>query len=144
VPIPTDEADPRARLRRTHDILAAAKSRHSAISAHTLQDAAQFIPPAVNAQAARLAFRLGTRLPTLNVVISNVPGPRIPLYCAGARLTANYPVSVITDGMGLNITVQSYLDHLDFGIVADRRQVDDVWPVMDHLRGALADYAELD
>ena len=41
-------------------------------------------------------------------MISNVPGPQFPLYCAGARLEANYPVSVITDGMGLNITVMSY------------------------------------
>jgi diacylglycerol O-acyltransferase / wax synthase len=143
VPIPTDEAEPIRRLRRTHDILAAAKTQHSAISAHTLQDASRFIPPAVNAQAARLAFRVSTRLPSMNLVISNVPGPRIPLYCAGARLTANYPVSVITDGVGLNITVQSYLDHLDFGLVADRRQIEDIWPLMDHLRAALGEYAAL-
>jgi hypothetical protein len=45
---------------------------------------------------------------------------------AGARLEANYPVSVITDGMGLNMTVMSYLGHLDFGIVADREQMPDV------------------
>ena len=49
-----------------------------------------------------------------------------PLYCAGAKLVANYPVSVITHGMGLNITVMSYLGHLDFGIVADREQMPDV------------------
>jgi diacylglycerol O-acyltransferase len=45
---------------------------------------------------------------------------------AGAQLVANYPVSVITDGMGLNITVMSYCGHLDFGIVADREQMPDV------------------
>jgi len=44
-----------------------------------------------------------------------VPGPQFPLYCAGARLVANYPASVVTDGMGLNITVMSYCGHLDFG-----------------------------
>ena len=48
-------------------------------------------------------------------MISNVPGPQFPLYLAGARLEANYPVSVITDGMGLNITVMSYCGHMDFG-----------------------------
>jgi hypothetical protein len=74
-------------------------------------------------------------------VISNVPGPQFPLYCAGARLVANYPVSVITDGMGLNITVMSYLGHLDFGIIADRRQMPDVADLMgwldDELRALL-------
>jgi len=64
--------------------------------------------------------------PTWNLVISNVPGPQIPLYCAGARMVANYPVSVVTDGMGLNITVMSYCGSMDFGIVADREQMPDV------------------
>jgi hypothetical protein len=70
-------------------------------------------------------------------VISNVPGSRAPLYLAGARLDAQYPVSVVVDGVGLNITVMSYLDHLDFGIVADREQVDDVWSMLAGLRDAL-------
>ncbi|MGI8506568.1 MAG: WS/DGAT domain-containing protein [Solirubrobacteraceae bacterium] len=81
------------------------------------------------ARAAQLTFRLsssGIGHPTWNLVISNVPGPQIPLYCAAARLVANYPVSVITDGMGLNITLMSYLDHIDIGIVADRDQMPDV------------------
>jgi hypothetical protein len=75
--------------------------------------------------------------PPLNLVISNVPGPREPLYLAGARLEAMYPVSVVVDGVGLNITVMSYLDHLDFGIVADREQVDDAWSLLDGLRREL-------
>ena len=54
------------------------------------------------------------------------PGPAVPALLAGARLVANYPVSVITDGMGLNITVMSYCGHLDFGIVADRDQMPDL------------------
>jgi hypothetical protein len=70
-------------------------------------------------------------------VISNVPGPQVPLYCAGARLVANYPVSVVTDGMGLNITVMSYLGSLDFGIVADRDQMPDLWRLMDWLEEEL-------
>ena len=88
-----------------------------------------FIPPAVFSRAARLTFRIASGRagrPNWNLVISNVPGPQFPLYCAGARLVAQYPVSVITDGMGLNITVMSYCGHLDFGIVADRKQMPDV------------------
>jgi hypothetical protein len=75
--------------------------------------------------------------PIFNVVISNVPGSPVPLYSAGARLLANYPVSAVTDGMGLNITVLSYQDGLDFAIVADREQVADAWPLMDALSAAL-------
>ena len=67
-------------------------------------------------------------------MISNVPGPQFPLYMAGAQLEANYPVSVITDGMGLNITVMSYMGHMDFGIVADREQMPDLEALLDDLR----------
>jgi hypothetical protein len=56
---------------------------------------------------------------------------------AGAKLEANYPISVITDGMGLNITVMSYLGHLDFGIVADREQMPDLWSLIGWLGEAL-------
>lgn len=128
-PLLTDVADPVDRLIRTHDALGDMKERHKALPADLLQDANHFIPPAVFSRAARLTLRLSTSRPgrpAWNLVISNVPGPPIPLYCAGARMVANYPVSVITDGMGLNITVMSYCGKLDFGIVADRDQMPDV------------------
>jgi WS/DGAT/MGAT family acyltransferase len=139
-PLFTNEADPVTRLHRTHDALKEMKERHKALPAQLLQDANHFIPPAVFARAARLTFRLSTSgagRPAWNLVISNVPGPQLPLYCAGAELKANYPVSVITDGMGLNITVMSYCGHLDFGIVADRDQMPDVWSLIDWLADAL-------
>jgi hypothetical protein len=69
--------------------------------------------------------------------VSNVPGPQFPLYCAGAKLLAHYPVSVITDGMGLNMTVMSYDGHMNFGIVSDRDQIPDLWSMMDRLRDSL-------
>jgi WS/DGAT/MGAT family acyltransferase len=138
VPIPTDEPDPRRRLERTHDTLLTAKDRHKALPADILTDATRFIPPAVAARAARttLSVLAGTR-PPINLVVSNVPGPQFPLFCAGARLEAHYPVSVITDGVGLNITVMSYMGHLDFGIVADRERVPDVWTMIEGLREEL-------
>ena len=70
-------------------------------------------------------------------MISNVPGPQFPLYLAGAKLVANYPVSVITDGMGLNITVMSYDGHCDLGIVADRDLMPDVQEMIGWLREEL-------
>jgi WS/DGAT/MGAT family acyltransferase len=141
-PLFTDEADPVRRLERTHDALGVMKERHRALPATLLQDANHFIPPAVFSRAARLTFSLATSRPgrpTWNLVISNVPGPQLPLYCAGARLVANYPVSVITDGMGLNITVMSYCGSLDFGIVADREQMPDVARLIDWLNESLGE-----
>src|ERR1700756_1704734 len=56
--------------------------------------------------------------PAVNVAISNVPGPKVALYANGAELLHSYPVSIVTHGIGLNITLQSYRDHLDFGFTA--------------------------
>ncbi|MEA2449328.1 MAG: diacylglycerol O-acyltransferase / wax synthase [Thermoleophilaceae bacterium] len=138
-PLFTNEPDPVERLRLHHEALSDMKERHKALPAELLQDANHFIPPAVFARAARATFALSTSVgrPTWNLVISNVPGPQLPLYLAGARLLANHPVSVITDGMGLNITVMSYNGDCDFGIVADREQMPDVWCLMDWLRDEL-------
>jgi diacylglycerol O-acyltransferase / wax synthase len=138
VPLFTNEPDPVARLRLTHEALRAAKERHQALPAQLLQDATQFVPPAVFARASRVTFSLAaTRTPVWNLVVSNVPGPQFPLYCVGARVQSIYPVSVITDGMGLNITAMSYCGQLDFGIVADREQMPDVWKLIEWLRESL-------
>jgi len=137
-PLHTEIEDPVERLRETHESLLVMKERHRALPAALLQDANHFVPPAVFARAARLTFAFSTSRPgrpTWNLVISNVPGPQFPLYLAGARLEANYPVSVITDGMGLNITVMSYMGSLDFGLVVDRDQM----PDLDRLMAWLGD-----
>src|SRR5215210_3789893 len=144
VPIPTNVKDPRKRLMRAHEYLRSAKERHRALPADLLTDAANFIPPAVMARAARATMDiLGRTRPPINLVISNVPGPRDPLYCAGAQLQAHYPVSVVIDGVGLNITVMSYRDHIDFGIVGDREQVDDTWSLVEDAQRALQELDEL-
>jgi diacylglycerol O-acyltransferase / wax synthase len=126
--LPTDEPDPVARVRRVHEAMASSKELFQAIPAARLTDFAEFPPPAVFARAMRLSARLGlgSRLVPGNLVISNVPGPRQPLYAAGAQLEHYYPVSMIVEGQGLNITVQSYLDRLDFGLVCCPELVPDV------------------
>ncbi len=139
-PIPTDEPDPVVRLVRSHAEMAQAKDVHGALPANLMTDATDFVPPAVFARAARAITSVGASSrfrPHFNVTLSNVPGPPIPLYVAGAKLEANYPISVITDGIGLNITVLSYLDHLDFGIVGDRELAPDLDMIMDTLRADL-------
>jgi WS/DGAT/MGAT family acyltransferase len=145
VPIPTDVADHRERLMTAHETLSSAKTRHKAVPATLMQDITQFIPPAVHARASRLTMQLAANVgrPMLNLVISNVPGPPMPLYLAGAQLHAHFPVSVITDGVGLNITCMSYQDHVDFGVVVDREMADDAWEFMDRLRTALDDLDEV-
>jgi diacylglycerol O-acyltransferase / wax synthase len=141
VPLLTTEADPVERLRATHDALAQMKEVQQGMPAALMADANRFVPPALFSRAARLSFSLSSGRaghPLWNLVVSNVPGPQFPLYLAGAKVLATYPVSVITDGMGVNITVMSYTGSLDVGIVADRDQVPDVQTLVDHLREELA------
>ena len=136
----TNEADPVKRLRRVQQSMVAAKESFSAIPAETLQDFTQFAPPAVAARAMRMysRLRIADRMnPPFNLVISNVPGPNHPLYSAGGQLEHFYPVSALADGQGLNITVQSYNGNLDFGIIACRELVPDVWVMIDHLHAAM-------
>jgi diacylglycerol O-acyltransferase / wax synthase len=75
------------------------------------------------------------RIPVLaNLVISNVPGPQMPLYLAGAQLTSYVPVSIVTHGLALNITIQSYNGSLDYGFIACRRTVQQVARFAEYLR----------
>ena len=64
--------------------------------------------------------------PIANVIISNVPGPRVPLFLAGAKITADFPVSAVIHGITLNITIVSYVDSLDIGLLACHDVVPDL------------------
>jgi diacylglycerol O-acyltransferase / wax synthase len=135
--LPTNEHDAVERVRKVHEAMMSSKELFNAIPAETLTDFAQFPSPAVFTRAMRMAirWRLMDRIgpPAGNLTISNVPGPREPLYAAGAKLLHYFPVSTIVDGQGLNITVQSYLDTLDFGLVACRELVPDVGDLADDI-----------
>jgi len=89
--------------------------------------------------------KVAERIPQLaNVVISNVPGPTVPLYLAGARMLCNYPTSIVTHGLALNITVESYDQQMDFGLVADARAMPDVRALADAIRIAYEDLCLLE
>ncbi len=136
----TNEADPVDRLLRIQASMSAAKSSFAAIPAETLLDFTQFAPPAIAARALRMASRLriaDRTAPPFNLIISNVPGPAVPLYSSGARLEHFYPMSALSDGQGLNMTVQSYNGSLDFGFVACRELVPDVWRMTELLHDAM-------
>jgi WS/DGAT/MGAT family acyltransferase len=84
--------------------------------------------------------RVADRFPQVaNVVISNVPGPPVALYMAGARMLTNYPASIVVHGMALNITVQSYEHSLDFGLMADGAAMPDVRELAEAIRVAFDD-----
>lgn len=130
--LPTNEPDALRRLELVHAEMNRAKLRHSAVPATLLQDANHLIPPALFGRAARASMALGTQARMTvgtNLLVSNIPGSPVPLYMAGARLEAQYPVSAIFHNLALNITVLSYLDHMDWGIVC--AEDEDAWSLLD-------------
>lgn len=136
----THLADPLHRLAEVREGMRLVKEQEGAIPASVLTDLTQVAPPAVAALAARLvvSMRLGPRVPLpFNLVVSNVPGPPIPLYLAGARIESHYPLSVVGEGNGLNVTVMSTNGMLDFGFVSDRDLVPDLWDMADTVRPVL-------
>jgi len=133
----TDVADPIERVHAVHASAKDAKALVEDLRAVAPEDialpgAAALIPALV-----QLAFALHVteRAPFCNVVISNVPGIPHPAYMRGARMVAEYPMSIVTNGAALNITVMGVEDALDFGLVACARAV----PDLDTLRDALVE-----
>jgi WS/DGAT/MGAT family acyltransferase len=146
VALPVQMEDPVARLLAIHQLTIGAKEMHRAVGADTLTDWAEFASPAVFARAARLytSMRLADRhRPIHNLVISNVPGPPVPLYCAGARVEAVYPLGPVMEGAGLNITVLSNIGNVDFGAIACREAVPDLWDIADGFAGAISELRKL-
>ncbi len=151
-PLPTNEADPRHRLASAHQAMRLAKERHDAVPANLLQDMTRYAPPAVAGLAARLVGAIpidDMASPPFNLTISNVPGPRHAVYCGGHRLVANYPLSVISEGVGLHISLVTYDDQLHLGVVTCRDALPSQWDLVDNivdsfheLRSAVIDEGE--
>ena len=111
VKICSDIADLMERLQAVRDGTVQAKAYNNAIGAKAMTDYTQFVPSTLTAQAARLASRWGlmSRVkPQFNCVITNVPGPPIPLYSTGAKMVANYGTGPVQDGLGLFHVISSY------------------------------------
>ncbi len=143
--LPTHLRDPEARMRFTRESMLEAKRAFDAVPASLLQDLSALIPTALSGLAARALFKLAT-VPGVpfNLFVSNVPGPQLPLYVAGARVEGIYPVSAVTDLTGgLNITLFSYDGALDFGLIACREMVPDVWNLIGYLQDAMAEMLAL-
>ncbi|MFK4084943.1 wax ester/triacylglycerol synthase family O-acyltransferase [Kribbella sp. NPDC020789] len=129
VPIPTDVADPAARLGVVHRIMLTAFRDLRSTAPDALTDTVRMVPPAFAVRTVQLLTRLNAwapLTPATNVNISNVRGPQRPVYLAGTKVESMVPLAGITDGLGLNITVMSYNGRLFIGVVADPEQVRDV------------------
>lgn len=141
-PIATEIADPLERLEAIRRTAGDSKTLAGTVKDVSPKDYTLLGAPILLPGLAQLYGRIGLAdiMPsTTNLTISNVAGPPFPLYCAGARILALYPVSIPVHGIALNITVQSYLDKLDFGITADKRAVPDAAKLADLLVTALAE-----
>jgi WS/DGAT/MGAT family acyltransferase len=131
--------NPAERLKAIAEANSVAKQHSSAIGATLLQDWTQFAAPAVFGVAMRVysSTRLAEARPVHNLVISNVPGPQIPLYFLGSEVKAMYPLGPIFHGSGLNITVMSLNGKLDVGIVSCPELLPDLWDLADDFEVAL-------
>lgn len=141
----SDVEDPAERLRRIAETNEGAKADHDLVGASMLQDWAEHAAPNTFSLAARIysQLRIADRHPVVhNLVLSNVPGPPIPLYLNGARLVALHPLGPVMDGAGLNITVLSNQDVMGFGFIADRALMPDLWDLARDVRPALDELLE--
>ncbi len=137
--MPTHLPDPVERLVAMQHGMAEAKEHFETVPATILQDISSVIPMALAGLATRAVFRMVTMgIFPFNLFVSNVPGPQMPLYVGGARVLGIYPASAITDMTGaLNVTLFSYDGALDFGFIACRELVPDVWNLIGYLRDGL-------
>jgi WS/DGAT/MGAT family acyltransferase len=140
VPIPTDVDDPIDRLSAARAAMLTALRDLGTTAPDALADTLRMVPPVLVVRTTQLLTRLNAwapLTPAMNVNISNVPGPREPLYLAGAPVESVVPLAGITDGLGLNITVMSYCGNIHIGVVADRDQVPDVQRLADWMTDEL-------
>jgi WS/DGAT/MGAT family acyltransferase len=141
----TDVADPLERLEVVRQANLVGKADHEAVGGQLLFQAAEIAPPNTTSLIARIysAARLADVHPVVhNVVISNVAGPPIQIFRAGARLEGVYPLGPVLEGPGLNVTIVSYRDRVGFGLIACRQQMPDVAALAAAVPHALAELLE--
>jgi WS/DGAT/MGAT family acyltransferase len=124
VDLPVGEPNPRVRLARLGYAMRGIGRNDRSVTADHLIALTGFAPPTVHALGARAARGLSRRL--FNLVITNVPGPQVPLYAAGGRMLEVFPVVPLARGQGLSIGMTSYHGRVFFGLNADRDSVGDV------------------
>ncbi len=114
-PLPVGIADPLERFRTVHEALGDLKASAQAVGAERLTRLAGFAAPTILDQAARLQARQRF----FNVTVTNVPGPQVPLYMLGRRLSALYPKVPLVLNTALGIAIMSYDGRMFFGLLGD-------------------------
>jgi len=143
-PLPTQVDDPAERFEAVREGMRSVKRRFASSSGTWFEEISGLVPAPISGIATRLAMQMAPSISPINLIISNVPGPAMPLYLRGARVLTYYPASVISDVTGgVNITVFSYNGSLDIGVIACRDLVPDVWNFIGYLRDALAELLKL-
>lgn len=134
-PLPVYEPDPVARLEIVSASMDGLKQSKQALGAEVIARLNDFAPPTLLAQAARLTF--STRL--FNLLVTNVPGPQIPLYVLGRRLAQPLPVAFLAKNHGLAVGVMSYAGQVNIGLIGDFDALPDIGLVRSGLNEALAE-----
>ena len=138
--LPSEQADPVARLAAVAESMSVAKRTHKDIGGTLLGEWAEVATAPILHNGIQLYRRFADRVrPIHNLVISNVPGPPVPVYMAGAQVVSLVPMGPIFDGAGLNVTVLSYLDRVDVGFMACRETVPGVWGMATAVPDAMAE-----
>lgn len=140
VDLPIGEPSPVVRVQRISYAMRAHADTGRAVSASALVELAGFAPATLHAMGARVTSGLSRRL--FNLIVTNVPGPQTPLYAAGARMSASYPVVPLTAGQALAIGVTSYDGAVHYGLYADRDAMPDLAVLAQCIREALDEMLE--
>ncbi|WP_374574833.1 wax ester/triacylglycerol synthase family O-acyltransferase [Acinetobacter sp.] len=136
----TNKEDPLERLMIVRRSVLNAKERFKRMNANQILNYSAFV---YCAAGLNIASGLMPKRQAFNLVISNVPGPREPLYWNGARLDALYPASIVLDGQALNITMTSYLDKLEVGLTACRNALPKMQNLLTHLEEEIQRFEEI-
>ncbi|MGI8460648.1 MAG: WS/DGAT/MGAT family O-acyltransferase [Solirubrobacterales bacterium] len=134
-PLPVYIADPVRRLQAVRESMGHVKSSKQALCAEVISRFNDFAPPTLLAQASRLNF--STRL--FNLIVTNVPGPQIPLYVLGRELQDVFPVAFLPENHALAIAIMSYNGNLDFGLLADYDALEDIDVISEGITEAVAE-----
>lgn len=130
----THIADP---SRRMETVIASVREAKERCARMTPEEIVNYTALTLAPAGVNLLTGINPKWQSFNVVISNVPGPRKPLYWNGARMQGIYPVSIVLDRLALNITVTNYLDSLEFGFIACRRTLPSMQRLLDHVGKAI-------
>jgi diacylglycerol O-acyltransferase len=140
VDLPVGEPNPRVRLTRLSYAMRGVAAHGQSVSADNLIALTGFAPPTLHALGARAARGLSRRL--FNLVVTNVPGPQVPLYAAGSQMLEVFPFVPLARGQGLSIGMTSYNGRVFFGLNADRDSVGDVDVLADLIEQEVGELAE--